>query len=112
MGRVLLQKGCLQSGWEACWALSQLNSRTLRQGKDEWVHGPQKWGCNVPAGSGLGGAGELGRHPPPPQGSLVPGGSPEACLVQEGEPGDSGGGGGLNVLLKREELLFDVFLKT
>ena len=57
MGRVLFQKGCLQSGWEACWALSQLNSRTLRQGKDEWVHGPQKWGCNFPAGSGLGGAG-------------------------------------------------------
>ena len=66
MGRVLFQKGCLQSGWEACWALSQLNSRTLRQGKDEWVHGPQKWGCNFPAGSGLGGAGELGRHLPPP----------------------------------------------
>lgn len=44
--------------------MSQLSSRTPRQGKDEWVHGPQKWGCNFPAGSGLGGAGELGRHPP------------------------------------------------
>lgn len=53
-----------------------------------------------------------GTRQAPPQGALVPGGSPEACHVQEVEPGDSGGGGGLNVLLKREELLFDVFLKT
>lgn len=77
-------------------------------GKNERVHSP---GSRTAASQQGEGWEELGSWAGIPHRALVPGGSPEACHIQEVESRDVSRGG-LNVLLKLEELLSDVFLKT
>lgn len=93
MGRVWLQKCCLERGQEACWALSQLSARTLVLMKGCKVREVELQLCS---GSGLGGAGEQSRIPHQLQALEA------ARNLSHSRRSQGMHGGGLNVLRKAQ----------